>query len=77
MAAWGLLGEFLLYVAQQMGHADANTTNRVYAKLMKEGVRLDREETLKALYAAYKGEPLPAIAPPLLPRKETAKPADA
>src|SRR5216684_3234977 len=50
MAAWGLLGEFPLYVAAQMGHADANTTRRVYAKLLDEGVRLNREETLKLLY---------------------------
>jgi integrase len=60
MAAWGLLGEFPLYVAQQMGHADANTTNRVYARLMREGVRLDQKDTLGRLYAAYKGELLPA-----------------
>lgn len=53
MAAWGILGEFPLYVAQQMGHADATTTLRVYARLMQEGVRLDREETLRALYDAY------------------------
>ncbi len=63
MAAWGLLGEFPLYVAAQMGHADANTTMRVYAKLLKEGVRLDREETLRMLYAAYRSEELP-VAPP-------------
>jgi len=68
MAAWGLLGEFPLYVAQQMGHADATTTHRVYAKLLREGVRLDREETLRRLYAAFKGEQL-AAATPVLPRE--------
>ncbi len=52
MAAWGLLGEFPLYVAAQMGHADANTTMR-YAKLLKEGVRLNREETLRRLHAVH------------------------
>ncbi len=40
MAAWGLLGEFPLYVAQQVGHASITTTLRVYARLMQEGVRL-------------------------------------
>ncbi len=59
----GLLGEFPLYVAAQMGHADANTTMRVYAKLLKEGVRLDREETLWGLHAAHRGEELPVANP--------------
>ncbi|HXF81400.1 MAG TPA: site-specific integrase [bacterium] len=67
MAAWGLLGEFPLYVASQMGHADATTTMRVYARLMREGVRLDKEATLRALYAAYRGEAVRDLAVPVLP----------
>ncbi len=43
----------IAYMAQQMGHADATTTLRVYARLMQEGVRLDQKETLQALYDAY------------------------
>lgn len=70
MAAWGLLGEFPLYVAQQMGHADANTTNRVYAKLLREGVRLEKEDTLRRFYAAYKGT-LPPVASAKVPQDES------
>ena len=73
MAAWGILGEFPLYVAQQMGHSDATTTLRVYARLMQEGVRLDREETLGALYDAYCW----IGATPVLPREENAGAEDA
>jgi len=66
MAAWGILGEFPLYVAQQMGHSDATTTLRVYARLMQEGVRLDQEETLRTLYSAYSW----SGATPVLPREQ-------
>ena len=59
-----------------MGHADANTTVRVYAKLLKEGVRLDREETLRRLHAAYRGEELP-VANPVLTRGPVPERADA
>jgi len=61
------------YVAQLMGHADATTTLRVYARLMQEGVRLDREETLRALYDAYGW----SGATPVLPREEDAGMEDA
>jgi len=55
MVAWAILASSPKYLAAQMGHVDANTTARVYVKLLKEGVRLDREETLRRLHAAHRG----------------------
>ncbi len=47
--AWG---EPPLYVAAQMGHGSADVTLKVYAHLLREGRKLDREATLAKLAEA-------------------------
>src|SRR5216684_3234970 len=51
MAAGGLVGEFPLYVTEQMGHTDAITSRSVYATLAHEYVRAKREVRLELEYA--------------------------
>jgi len=46
LLAWG---EPILYVGQQLGHSNALFTLTTYAHLIREGRRLDREETLRFL----------------------------
>jgi len=49
LLAWG---EPILYVSEQLGHASAAFTLATYARLIRQGRRLDKEETLQKLLAA-------------------------
>jgi len=49
LLAWG---EPILYVSQQLGHNSAATTLATYAHIIRQGRRLDKEDTLQKLVGA-------------------------
>jgi hypothetical protein len=56
-------GEGPLYVSAQMGHGGPQVTLKIYAHLMAEGRRLDRETTLARLADAARAYMVPTNRP--------------
>ena len=67
LLAWG---EPILYVSHQLGHSSAAFTLSTYAHLIQQGRKLDREETLRKLFEAARGERAPRV-----PQKEVVQEA--
>ncbi len=48
----------MLYVAGQLGHSSPNVTLGTYAHLVREGRRLNKEETLRKIEMVYRVYPV-------------------